>query len=295
MNEDTSFEEFMGALDDSADYQIAEESEATVEEPADEEEQDEAAAETAETEPDSESTGEKPNEKEATTPPEKEASPETFTLKVNKEEKTYSREEVISLAQKGADYDRVKEQLNQSRQANLEMQGTLDSQKEAMDVLSALAEATGTDVPALLEDLRMGALRKQGLSDDAARERIARDKVERENAALKAAAEKQKEAETPATRAEREISEFRSEYPATQITQELVDKLMPDVQNGMSLIQAYRKYESAQKDAKIAELESQLAAEKQNRDNRASSPGSQKDSGGRHTKNDFDEFMDALG
>lgn len=295
MNEDTSFEEFMGALDDSTDYQIDSESEATVEEPAEiDQQEDEASAEEENETPADESKAEEAEKKEDATPSEKPADAETFTLKVNKEEKTYSREEVISLAQKGADYDRVKEQLNQSRQANQELQSTLDSQKEAMAVLSALAEATGTDVPKLLDDLRIGALRKQGLSDDVARERIARDKVERENAELKAAAEKQQETETSAQRAEREIAEFRSEYPGTQITQELVDKLMNDVQNGMSLTQAYRKYEAAQKDERIAQLEAQLAAEKQNRDNRTSSPGSQRDSGGRNTKNDFDDFMDAL-
>ena len=57
---------------------------------------------------------------------------------------------------------------------------------------------------------------------------------------------------------------------------------------------AYRKYEAAQKDAKIAELEKALAAEKKNKENRASSPGSQQDSGGRREKSEFDDFMEAF-
>ena len=39
-----------------------------------------------------------------------------FTLKWMGEEKSYTREEVIPLAQKGIDYDRVKGQLEESRQ-----------------------------------------------------------------------------------------------------------------------------------------------------------------------------------
>ena len=47
-------------------------------------------------------------------------------------------------------------------------------------------------------------------------------------------------------------------------------------------------------DAKIAELQRQLEAEKQNKANRAASPGSQKDSGGKRSKSEFDDFMDAF-
>ena len=92
----------------------------------------------------------------------------------------------------------------------------------------------------------------------------------------------------------RELAEFREQYPKVDLTQELLDKLMGDVAAGKSLTDAYRSYEASQKDERIAELERQLAAEKQNKENRTSSPGSQKDSGGRRTKDDFDDFKKAL-
>ena len=76
---------------------------------------------------------------------------------------------------------------------------------------------------------------------------------------------------------------------------------MPDIQKGTSMLQAYRNREIAGKDAiiadkeqKIAELQRQIEAEKQNKANRANSPGSQKDSGGKRTKNEFDDFLDAF-
>ena len=49
-----------------------------------------------------------------------------------------------------------------------------------------------------------------------------------------------------------------------------------------------------EKENRIAELEKQLAAEKKNKENRAASPGSQKDTGGQRQKTDFDDFMSAF-
>ena len=292
-NENISFDDFMDEFDADAGYQTDSDTAQDMEvETTDE--QSEPAAEGAddakEDAPAAEAAPETPAQGSAQAGP---PSQETFTLKVNKEEKTYNREEVISLAQKGADYDRVKEQLGQSRQTNQQLQTQLDSQKEAMEVLAEIAKGTNMELPQLLDDLRMGLLRKQGLSDEAARERIARNKAEKENAALKAA--KAQQQETAAQRAQREVADFRSNYPEVALDQELVGKLMADVQGGMSLTEAYRKYESAQKDARIAELEAQVAAEKQNKTNRSSSPGSQRDSGGKRTKSEFDDFMEAFG
>lgn len=290
MDENNSLNEFMEAFDDSADYQTGSDESAEVEDSVSDmvTEQDEESEDTSSTEDAAEDAlqtdGEKPDVKG-------ESNEETFTLKVNKEEKTYSREEVITLAQKGADYDRVKDQLSQSRQENTTLQNQIAEQQVAMEVLTELAKDAGTDLPGLLKNLRIGMLKKQGLSEDAANERLLRQAVEKENASLKAAAEKQ---ESGADRAKREIEEFRDAYPDVDLTKEVLDRLMDDVQGGTPLLKAYQKYENAQKDAMIAELQRQLAAEKQNKANAAASPGSQKDSGGKHSKSDFDSFMEAF-
>lgn len=287
--ENISFEAFEEAFNDPADNQIE-----TVEDTMDDADttpDEEMHDDPAEGDPAEEELDEKP---EDTTPPAEKADSETFTLKVNKEEKTYSREEVISLAQKGADYDRVKEQLEKSRQSNTDLQKQLDSQKEAMDFLSDLAAESKMELPALLDALRIDMFRKQGLSEDAASERILRMKAEKEVSSLKATATQSQANETPADRAQREVAEFREAYPDVEITKELMDQLMPDVSDGVSLTAAYRKMEKAKADARIAELERQLAAQKQNAENKAASPGSQKDSGGRRTKSEYDDFMEAF-
>ena len=67
-----------------------------------------------------------------------------------------------------------------------------------------------------------------------------------------------------------------------------------DIQSGMSLSAAYRKYEKAQDAERIADLERKLAAEKKNAENKKKSPGSQIDSGSRQKADIFDEFMAAF-
>ena len=87
---------------------------------------------------------------------------------------------------------------------------------------------------------------------------------------------------------------FNREYPGVSLTEELVNKLVPDIQNGMSLSAAYRKLEKAQDAEKIADLERQLSAKVQNEKNRKNSPGSQKDSGGSGKHSDIDVFRSVL-
>lgn len=291
-NENISFEAFDGAFNDPTDNQIE-----TVEDTADNVDittDEEKPEYTGETEDDDSAEAEEDEKPEDTTPPAEKSDAETFTLKVNKEEKTYSREEVISLAQKGADYDRVKEQLEKSRLSGADLQKQLDDQKEAMDVLAELAKESNVDIPKLLDTLRMDMLKSQGLSAEVANERLLRMKAEKENTALKATAAQSQEKETSADRAQREVADFRKAYPDVELTHELMDKLMGDVHGGKSLTEAYRAYEKAQTAAKIADLERQLAAQKQNAENKAASPGSQKDSGGRRTKSEYDDFMEAF-
>lgn len=290
--QDISFEEFEDAFSDGGNQtEVTEEVETETEE-------QEGGQQDGEETPAGEDT---PSEQE--TPGEEkpeETKPETFTLKVNKEEKTYSREEMISLAQKGADYDRVKELLEKSRTEQADMKKQFDSQKEAMELLAQIAKDSGSDVATLLENMQISMVQKRdSVSADVAKERVLRQKAERQAEALRS---QKQEAEKADGRAKREIEEFRKAYPDVDVTQELIDKLMPEVTGGKTLLSAYRQMEEAkqqaaltEKESRIAELEKQLAAEKKNKENRAASPGSQKDTGGQRQKTDFDDFMSAFG
>ena len=223
---------------------------------------------------------------------------QTFTIKVNKEERTVGIDEMKALAQKGADYDRIKEQNAQKQQTIDTLQAKLDgisSQQGALDILGIVAEKSGSTLEQLAESLYVNFRRTAGASEETAREELKSAKLEKELNAFKAQKTQQQEQESDGeARAKQDLADFQREYPDVPITEELVDKLISDIQSGMSLSAAYRKYEKAQDAERIADLERKLAAEKKNAENKKKSPGSQIDSGSRQKADIFDEFMAAF-
>ena len=297
----TEFEAFAAAFNDTEDYQIdgAEEvAETETEEDAAEEiggegqEEPESGEESEEEHTsDSEEEGAEGDGK-----PDKPDSEQMFTIRVNKEDRQVGLEEMTALAQKGADYDRVKNQLAESRQPVQDLQGEQGKYRNAMDVLEAMAAKAEVGLDELVEQLQLNLEMQDGKSESEAKAVIRAQKAEKQLEAMKAeTAEKQEPAaeDTP-SRATREIAEFQKRFPEVKLTEELCNELAADVQGGMSLIDAYQKRDAAQKDARIAELEKQLQAEKKNKHNRATSPGSQKDSGGKRERSEFDEFAAAF-
>ena len=311
VNETVGFDDFENALfgddyqfdddTDDSDYvetDTTEDDEVTEDDAAEESDPDEEDAEDAEEE---EESDEEESEEEAEDAEEKPAEAEaeqTFTIKVNKEEKQVTLEEMTTLAQKGADYDRVKEQHAKSQQTIQDLQAKLsqfDGREDILNVLDIVAEKTGTKLEDLAEMLYVSVRRQAGASEDVAKEELKSAKLEKELNGIKAQQNKaQQQKEDAQTRAQRELEDFQKEYPNVNLTDELVNQLAPDLKKGTSLTAAYRKLEKTQAEARIADLERQLAAKKQNDQNKKSSPGSQKDRGGRRTKSDYDDFEKAL-
>jgi hypothetical protein len=218
-----------------------------------------------------------------------------FTIKVNKESREVNLSEMTELAQKGADYDRVKGQLTEARQESERLRGEIERNRSVLEIMEIIAEEAKIPIEQLGEQLYMNFRKSGGSSEAEAASALENAKLKRENAQLKAAKEKEASAaQNSEARAKREIEEFHREFPGVELTRELCEKLMGDVQGGTTLSNAYRKMQAAEKDAQIAELQRQLAAEKQNKKNRVSSPGSQKDSGGKRQKSEFDDFLSAF-
>lgn len=290
MSQDEFFEAFAG--EDGYQTDTAEEIEETVTEETETEQTSEETTQGGEEEAESDET---PEGKEAPTEEkpaaESDQAAETFTIKVNKEERQVSREEMITLAQKGADYDRVKAAVEQAKSDNTALKEQNAKMQEAYDLLDTLAGESKITVPELLRVFRVNRLKGQGLSEDAARERVAREDAERELQTLKAQQQKAAQPKPGGDRAKREVEEFRKTYPDVQITEALVDSLMDDVRAGMTMTQAYQKQEAAKKDEEIRRLTAELEAERKNKENRASSPGSQKDGGAKRAKTQFDAFF----
>lgn len=310
-NENVGFDDFENALFGD-DYQFGDEDGNFEADDTDDTEDDDVANDSDESdssdddaEPDSEDEDE-PDEEESDKEEQEdnegdhaaEGDGATFTLKVNKEERKVTLEEMTTLAQKGADYDRVKDQYAKSQQTIQDLQAQLEganAHKGVYEILDIVAEKTGTKLEDLAEMLYLNLRRNEGASEDLAKEELKRAKVEKELDGFKSqkaqAEEKKDDAET---RAQREIEAFKKDYPDVQLTDDLLAKLTPDLQKGVSLSSAYRSLEKAQADAKIKELEEKLAAKVQNEKNKKHSPGSQKDSGGRRSRSDYDDFEKAL-
>lgn len=304
-NENFGFEEFESALFDD-DYQTDadfadDEPETRTEETAPENEPEVADDSESEESSEDDNGDDSDDESVAEASPEAEegkdatASEQTFTLKVNKEERTVTLEEMKTLAQKGFDYDRVKEQNTQKQATITELQGKLDANQAVLDILGNIAEKSGSTIEQLAETLYVNFRKNAGVAEAAAREELKSAKLQKELDSMKAQqTQKQAKEEDDEARAKKHLEEFAHDYPGVELNKELVDKLLPDLRDGMSLTAAYRKYEKAQDAAKIAELERKLAAKEQNAKNKRSSPGSQQDSGGRRTKTDYEEFERAL-
>ena len=219
----------------------------------------------------------------------------SFKLRVNKEDKVVTREEMFALAQKGMDYDRVKGQLTERDNTIAQMQQKLDGSQEAMELLQMISEETKMPIPQLLDQVHINMRMKKGETEAEARANIRAIKAERQIAAAQEKAKEQKPLQDNATaKAESDLAEFRKRFPDVALDEKLLEAMKPDVLKGMSLADAYQKQQLAQKDAEIAELKRQAAAAEQNRKNRAKSPGSQNDVGGKRTKSAEDDFFAAF-
>ena len=228
---------------------------------------------------------------------ETDAGSEMFTIKVNKEERQVTREELLALAQKGADYDRVKKQAEKGATDTQALTEQLAQTQQVYDSIALIAKDAGVDVPSLLDTFRVRQLMdKDGLSEKEAKERLGRLKAEEKlNALQKTATEKKDPEQQRQERAERELKEFRKNFPDVDISSLPVEKMAEDIAAGMTMTQAYLKEQNRQQQAEIQKLNAQLKAKEQNAKNRVSSPGSASDSGTSKTKDQFDDFFSAFG
>ena len=299
---DTEFTEFFEAFDDgegnhTEPEQTGEDTEPTTGEEADTADEGAEAPETTEESTDTEANESEKSGTEGKDEPEKAEEKRSFdNIKVNGEILSVSYDDAPAWIQKGMDYDRVKGQLAEARQTAQDLTDKMGKYQEAIDVLEMISGDTGMKMDELLHSLHKSYRMQNGETDKEAEANIRAVKAERKATAAAAARQEEK---APAedeqkTRANREFAEFRSAHPDVNLDDALVAKLKPDVLSGMSLLSAYHKLQNKEQADKIADLERQLAAQKQNNKNRVTSPGSQKDVGGQRKRDAYDDFFDAF-
>jgi len=243
------------------------------------EEESESKAESEDEKSDSDTPAEKDtsesSEKEAEKPTEP-VKDETFTLKYLGNEKTVNRDDVVTLAQKGMDYDRVKEKLSEYDGLKETLKTNSEKLTEYSEFLEEASKANNCSVKDYIENVRVVMLaNKENISNEAAREKLQiideRKSLEREKQALKAEKEAKVAEKSTKEKRDTEIQEFLKVYKDIK-SEDIPKDVWAEVGKGIPLITAYTRYENKT-------LKEKLEAEKQTKKNKERTAGSMQSTG----------------
>lgn len=209
--------------------------------------------------------------------------PELFTLKNRDETRQVTREELVSMAQKGWDYDTVRQERDQLRQYREEAD-------PALLMVRGYAERSGMTVEQYLDLCRRQELLSQGVNEQTADAQIRLEKqqtiLEAQTRAAQEArqrqeAEAQKAQEAQAAR-RKDMEDFMAAHPGVKGA-DIPNEVWAQVAAGKSMTTAYTEYENKQ-------LKAKLAAERQNKANAQRSPGSLTNPQGEDTRSELDKI-----
>lgn len=213
-----------------------------------------------------------------------------FDLTYMHETRSVDRNEVITLAQKGMDYDRIRGNYD-SLTREIEDLGGMDNVRSFAGLIKDIADSSGMSTEQVIDNVSGQIIaRRDKVSPEVAAERAkaerlqraseARTRQEKENAS-KADAETQKRNE--------DFAAFIKAYPgvdAKSIPQEVWD----EVRAGKSLVTAYAVYDAKTARAEAEQLRSEMTAAKKNDENRQKAAPTTQSAGNKSTTPDaFDE------
>lgn len=218
-----------------------------------------------------------------------------FELKHLGETKNVNRDEVVTLAQKGMDYDRVTEKNTQLETQVSEQKQQLAQLTEHENALQELAKQSGTTVEELVENMLIAVTKsKYGIDDDGmALERVKLDRerraLDQERAAL--APQKQEQEQQAANEKWRGecFDAFAKAYPDVDPAS-IPNGVWEAFNRGETLVSAYARERNKALEAEIARMKSEQETRDRNAANAARSTGSQSSAG----KTGSDEAFDAL-
>ena len=212
-------------------------------------------------------------QQQAETQPKADA-PKMWTLRHMDEVRQVGEADMVVLAQKGLDYDRIR--------------GKYDESKPVMELFGSFARQAGMSIPDYVSFIRTQAKQASGMSEAEARRTVeledreaavsAKEAVEaqRQNGANQAA---QARAAADARR-NADIAEFQRLFPdAAKDPKAIPQEVWASVRSGMSLVSAYSKYAVDQANAARQAAEQKAAASAQNQQNASRSTGSMQSAG----------------
>ena len=200
--------------------------------------------------------------------------PKMWTLRHMEEVQQVGEADMVVLAQKGLDYDRIR--------------GKYDESKPVMELFGTFAKQAGMSIPDYVAYIRTQAKQATGMSEAEARRAV--DLEDREAAvAVKEAAEVQRQSATSQAQAaqqaanarrQADIAEFQRTFPdAAKDPKSIPPEVWADVRAGSTLVAAYGKYALAlARQAQQAAVHNAAATAK-NRVNASRSTGSMQSAG----------------
>ena len=218
---------------------------------------------------------------------------ESFILKHLGEERKVGRDEVVTLAQKGLDYDRIREKWDGVKD---------DVQRLRMyeDFLGELAKARGGDgdivdeINALIDETRIRTMLAKAeadgteLSPAAAAARAVKARTD----FLPANTPAQDTEEARQEKVREDIVRFREGYPDVKM-EEIPQEVWNAVdRNGGDLLGCYQRYENQKLKEELKNLKKELEGQTQQKKNKARSTGSTKSVGTGTKRDAFEEGWD---
>lgn len=200
--------------------------------------------------------------------------PKTWTLRHLDETKTVNEQEITALAQKGLDYDRIREKY--------------DASKPVMELFTQSAKQAHMTVDEYVSYIRTEAKKASGMDDTEAKRAVefedreaaisAKEAAESEK---KAAEEKSKQAaETAEDRRKADIAEFQKTFPDAAKDPKLIPQSVWDkVKSGERLTIAFALYQVEQAKQEANSAKQAAAAKVQNVKNEVRSTGSMRSVG----------------
>lgn len=207
--------------------------------------------------------------------------PKTWTLKHMDETRTVGEAEMVTLAQKGMDYDRIRAKYDESR--------------PVMELFGQFAKGAGVSVQDYVAQLRIQVKQAQGMNEADARRTV--ELEDREAAvSVKEAAEAQRRTEAQKAQAaqteadarrQADIARFAQKYPdAAKDPKAIPPEVWAEVRKGASLVEAYGDHLLAQEKAARQAAETRAATTTKNQVNASRATGSMKSAGADTRSND---------
>lgn len=212
-----------------------------------------------------------------------------FTLKHLDETREVGRDEVIALAQKGMDYDRIRQDRDTAR-------AELAKLNEMQAFLQELAEPSGMTIEELMDTTRANVLaEKEGLDRSVALQRVKLDRdrkaLEAERQSLNHQTEVGQQQAAEQQRMRESMDRFIKDHPDLK-AEDIPNEVWEAFARGKDLGDAYALHESKLLKEQLEERDRELEILRQNKNNKARSTGSQTTAGSkRETESDaFDRL-----